>query len=114
MTGIPDKQMPQLINVLRQYQNVEKAAFFGSRAMGNARRGSDVDIALFGKSITDDDVWRIHDQLEEGTTLPYFFDVLHYETLNDVEIKAHINRVALEFYDRTHFTPLPKLDPLLY
>ncbi len=106
--------MPQLINVLRQFQNVEKAAFFGSRAKGNAELGSDVDIALYGADIDHQDVWRIHDQLEEGTTLPYFFDVLHYETLSDSDVKAHIDRVALYFYDRNHFQPLPRLDPLLY
>ena len=114
MTGLPDKHLEKLINVLRQFQNVEKAAFFGSRAKGNAERGSDVDIALYGPEVTRKDVWKIHDQLEEGTTLPYFFDVLHYETLNDEDVKAHIDRVALYFYDRSNFTPLPRIKPLLY
>lgn len=114
MTGLPDKHLAVLIDVLRQFETVEKAAFFGSRAKGNAEPGSDVDVALFGSSVSSDDLWRIKDQLEEGTTLPYFFDVLHYETTSNEAIKAHIDRVALYFYDRKDFTALPKLNPLLY
>jgi len=53
-------------------------------------------------------------QLEQGTPLPYFFDVLRYEALADPDIKAHIDRIALTFYERKKHTTLPRIKPMLY
>lgn len=113
MTGLPENHSKTLIDVLRQFPSVDAAAYFGSRAKGNAEPGSDVDIALYGAAISSKDLWRIKYQLEEGTTLPYFFDLVPYEQLANEALKAHIDRVARFFYDRNNFTPLPRIDPLL-
>ena len=51
---------------------------FGSRAKGTALRGSDVDLALKGKLVTDRTVRRLANALEESA-LPYFFDIAIYQ-----------------------------------
>ncbi|EXJ09015.1 hypothetical protein D791_04058 [Nitrincola nitratireducens] len=48
--------------------------------------------------MTYDSVIRLSDVLNEVLPLPYFFDVLNYNTLSDPELKAHIDRVGLEIY----------------
>jgi predicted nucleotidyltransferase len=43
--GLLDRDMEAIAAVLSQEPRVEKAIIFGSRAKGNFRNGSDVDLA---------------------------------------------------------------------
>jgi len=70
---------------LRLHSKIEKATIFGSRAKGNASRGSDIDIALSGKDLRFIDLCGGHEQLfisrysglnmmeivSQSTTFPY-------------------------------------------
>ena len=94
------KDINNIKNLLALYTEVEKAVLFGSRAKGNNRKGSDVDIALFGKNIKTV-LWKIRYQLEEETTMPYFFDVVDYSAIKNSELLAHINRVGKIFYKKS-------------
>jgi len=47
--GLKTSDLDLIIEILRRYPDVEEALIFGSRAMGNYKPGSDVDIALKGK-----------------------------------------------------------------
>jgi predicted nucleotidyltransferase len=79
--GLSDKQLKQIIDVLRQYKDIDKAVLFGSRAMGNYKKGSDVDIAIMGKNADFTLAAKIKSHLEDDTYLPYFFDVISYNTI---------------------------------
>lgn len=97
-TGLSDSDYALIAEAAKQQSEIESLVLFGSRAKGNFRKGSDVDIAVKGLSVTYDSVIRLSDQLNEVLPLPYFFDVLNYNTLSDPELKAHIDRVGLEIY----------------
>jgi predicted nucleotidyltransferase len=75
---------------------VERAVIFGSRAKGNYKRGSDVDIAVFG-DLTYSQVSHIEYQLNEETKVPLFFDVIAYKLVENENLKDHIDRVGIEF-----------------
>lgn len=81
----------KVLEVLKAYPAVDAALLFGSRAMGREKRGSDVDIALKGK-IDFSTLSAISYALNEQTNLPYFFDVLAYEKIENTALKAHIDR----------------------
>jgi predicted nucleotidyltransferase len=70
---------------------------FGSRAKGNYKNGSDVDIALKGK-LSFETITHINYLLNEETTMPYKFDVLNYHTIQDKDLIEHINRAGICFY----------------
>jgi len=53
---------------------------FGSRAKGTEKIGSDVDLAVKEERVTPEQVLELKDLLEEETLIPYFFDILHYNT----------------------------------
>ena len=69
---------------------------YGSRAKGDYQRGSDIDLAF---SSPVDYSAELHEALDELPT-PYLFDVTHFETLRHKELKEHIERVGVVFYER--------------
>ena len=49
--GLSERVMTLIVQQLKRFPQIEKAIIFGSRAMGNFKPGSDIDLALMGKSI---------------------------------------------------------------
>ena len=41
--------MDLIVSALKKWHEIEQAAIFGSRGMGNYKDGSDVDIVIYGK-----------------------------------------------------------------
>jgi predicted nucleotidyltransferase len=73
---------------------------FGSRAKGTQKIASDVDLAIKGKAVTYATAVRLADMLNEEKPLPYFFDVLHYESIIEPRLLEHIDRVGIVLYAR--------------
>ena len=94
-TGLSGKTLQKIKGVLNQFTEVEKACVFGSRAKGNFKLGSDIDIALFGEGITPKILQKMAYQLNEETTMPYFFDLVHYESITNDALLAHIKEFGL-------------------
>jgi len=94
-TGLSEKTLQQIKHTLDQFTEVEKACVFGSRAKGNFKVGSDIDIALWGERITPKILQRIAYQLNEETIMPYFFDLVHYESITNDALLVHINELGL-------------------
>jgi len=98
--GLTDNQLKQILDVLAQYPNVEKAVIFGSRAIGNNREASDVDIAIMGKKADFNLAGKIKSHLEDDTYLPYFFDIISYNDITSKEIKQHIQKYGKVIYEK--------------
>jgi predicted nucleotidyltransferase len=98
--GLVEGDLQNVVSVLIQFPEVELASVFGSRAKGNYKNGSDVDIALKGKQLSFMIVARINSILNEETSMPYRFDVLNYETITNNELKEHIDRIGLVIYNK--------------
>lgn len=92
--------MNMIINVLMNKKEVQKAAIFGSRSIGNYKNGSDIDIAIYGANITADLVNEISVELNEKLPLPYYFDIVHYDSLKHDGLKDHIDKYGKSFYDK--------------
>lgn len=88
---LPVETISQLVSIFSTYPEVERVVVFGSRALGNAKPGSDVDCAFSGKNLTSQLVSRIQNYLEEETLLPYFFDCIHIESTHNKALLEHIN-----------------------
>ncbi len=96
--GLRERDIETIICVLKKYSEVECVVLYGSRALGNFRKGSDIDLALKGKKLTSDICSHIHFELEEETLLPYFFDITHYETIDNDKLKEHIDQIGEVIY----------------
>ncbi|MDD4990884.1 MAG: restriction endonuclease subunit S [Paludibacter sp.] len=97
--GLEVQVIENIISVLEQHPKVDKAFVFGSRAKGNYRPDSDIDIAIKGNEITTDDIIAISVAIEtKGIT--HKFDLIDYNSIKEPALKEHIDRVGIEFYSR--------------
>lgn len=98
MFGLTEKDTDEIITILAKHAEIEQAIIFGSRAKGNYKNGSDVDIAIKGENITHELINAISQQLNEETLMPYQFDILDYFSIKNNSLNEHINRVGKVFY----------------
>lgn len=96
--GLSDKQINEIVNVLASYNEIEEALLFGSRAMDTYKEASDIDIALKGKKADRDLALRVKEQLDEETSLPFFFDVVAYSAIDSEDLKEQIKRWGKVLY----------------
>ena len=73
--GLPEDVFADIVNILRRYPEIKRAQIFGSRAKGNYKRYSDVDIAVYANSNCDLSQ-NIKDALEDLDII-YTYDVIH-------------------------------------
>jgi len=97
---LPHKTILQLDSIFSNYPEIERVIIFGSRALGNAKSGSDVDCAFSGKNLTSQLVSRIQNFLEEETLLPYFFDCIHVESTQNKALLEHVDTHGITLYLR--------------
>ncbi|MGB3312067.1 MAG: nucleotidyltransferase domain-containing protein [Nodosilinea sp.] len=71
--GLLSSDLHHITDALGQFNEIDQAVLFGSRAKGNYKQGSDVDLALKGDRITHRTVAALADCLNEDKPLPYFF-----------------------------------------
>ena len=97
--GLSEKTMGNIYRILKRYPEVEKAVIYGSRAMGNYREGSDIDMTLLGSGLSYDILGKILGDLDDSS-IPYLFDVSIYDRLKSDSLRDHINRRGKVLYDR--------------
>jgi len=97
--GLKDETVAQIARVLASFPQVERAVLFGSRAKGTHKRGSDIDLALVGSALDWRVLGRIDDALDD-LLLPYQFSLIIYGEKTDPAVAAHIQRVAIPFFER--------------
>jgi predicted nucleotidyltransferase len=98
MFGLLDRDMKHIKDVLLTFKEIETAILFGSRVMGNYKKGSDVDIAIVGKNVTRQTILKLDEYLNEMYPLPYFFDIVHYNECSNEKLIKHIDELGIEIY----------------
>ena len=83
--GLSEKHFQLIVETLKQ-ANIDRAMVFGSRAKGNWRENSDIDIAVFGEGVN---VGSLVAQLDE-LPMPYKFDIVDYNNINSCALREHI------------------------
>jgi predicted nucleotidyltransferase len=97
--GLPEGTVDQICTVLARHPAVERAVLYGSRAKGNYKPGSDIDLTLYGTGLTSAMCATIADALDD-LLLPYSIDLSVFSDLKHAELEVHIQRVGVVFYER--------------
>jgi uncharacterized protein len=95
---LDDRYLKMIMVIFRAYPQVELVVLYGSRAMKRHKPTSDIDLAVKGHRVDIRQIGEIKRRLEEETHIPYFFDVIHYETIQNQHLKQHIDRVGKVVY----------------
>lgn len=95
--GLPPQDIESVCRVFQKYPEIEQVQIFGSRAIGNYKKGSDVDLVLFG-DISHETLTRVRFELDEELPLPYKFDVVSWNEIEREEFKKHIQDFGKKFY----------------
>lgn len=96
--GISQKSYLLILPVFTKYAEIDEVILFGSRAKGNYRNTSDIDLAIKGEGCTDMLALEIEAYINEELPVPYYVDVINYNGVHNQDLKEHINRVGKTFY----------------
>ncbi len=100
MSGLKEDVMEKICAVLARHPQVEKAALYGSRAKGDYKNGSDIDLTLFGgEDLTLQVQYRIMDEIDD-LLLPYTIDLSIFDQIDDPDVVEHIRRVGKTLYEK--------------
>lgn len=99
--GLPDNTLATIRHILADCPAVEKAILYGSRAKGNYRPGSDIDLTLIGEQLDLRILGELAARLEESP-IPYQVDLSLWQQLNYAKLRDHIERVGVIFFQRAN------------
>ena len=96
--GLDEKVIESIVAILKKYEQVERAVIYGSRARGDYRKNSDIDIALFGDALTFSINTKIFYEIDDLYWV-YKIDLVNINSLSDTDkFKQNIIREGVEFY----------------
>lgn len=97
MFGLSDITVSDIKSVFIKHSNVREVVIFGSRAKGNYREGSDIDLAVIADNLTYNQLMDIMIEIDDLGLL-YKVDLIDYNKNKDYPIGEHIRRVGKTFY----------------
>jgi len=103
MFGLKTETINAIQEVFTNYPEVEKSILYGSRAKGNYRPGSDIDLTLLGEKLTLTILQKIENELDD-LLLPYKIDLSVFHQIGNPDLVAHIESVGQVFYQKEHVT----------
>lgn len=95
--GLSENVQRIIKSVFEKQPKIDKVILYGSRAIGNYKNGSDIDLMLEGDQLRLDDLLEIMVQLD-NLDLPYKFDISIRHSIQNDALIEHIERVGITFY----------------
>ncbi|MFZ4544260.1 MAG: nucleotidyltransferase domain-containing protein [Saprospiraceae bacterium] len=104
--GLKSSTLQGIQNTLLQFSQIEEVILYGSRAMGNFKPGSDIDLAIIGKNLSHSKINQISLKLDD-LNLPYTFDICDFSKINNKDLINHILNAGILFYKRKEVETAP-------
>lgn len=95
--GLPAYAVEQLCELFSQWPQIEVVVLYGSRAKGNFRPGSDIDLTIQGKTLDLSALLAIENQIDD-LLLPWSVDLSLLHLIDNASLVEHIERVGVPFY----------------
>ena len=97
--GLSEQTCATIRKILDQHPMIDKAVIYGSRAKGNYKNGSDIDLTLMGNALDYKTLSAVAWALDESL-IPYTVDLSLFEKIESPALREHIERVGKVFYER--------------
>ncbi|MGZ3745221.1 MAG: nucleotidyltransferase domain-containing protein [Pseudobdellovibrionaceae bacterium] len=103
--GLSKENIQKILKVLAQYSQIESAVIYGSRAKGNYKPGSDIDLCVIAPTMDLSLKFKLENELDD-LLLPYKIDLSLFHKIENKDLKDHILRVGKEIY-KNNFLKCP-------
>ena len=98
--GLSEQTLQKIRDVFNQYSQVEEVVLYGSRARGDYKNGSDIDLTLRGgDALTHTILSKIANDLDDQL-LPYTIDLSIFKNIRNPDMVEQIERVGVVFYKK--------------
>ena len=94
--GLPEKAIEKMCNVFAHYSEIDQVILYGSRAKGNQKLGSDIDLTLMGEDLDLGIQFKVENDLDD-LLLPWMIDLSIYSHIKNKELLEHIDRIGKPF-----------------
>ncbi len=98
--GLKPEQIDAICQCFAQYPAIEQVILYGSRAKGNFKNGSDIDLTIIDSGIAFSELLQLENKLDD-LLLPYKIDLSLKRQINNAELLNHIERVGKLFYKQS-------------
>src|SRR5690606_2495564 len=95
--GLTAEEMEIIFTIFRNSPEIKQVNIYGSRAKGNWKAGSDIDLVIMDENITSETIWKLKEAFEDSL-LPYFVGLQLFSELPESDYKSHIKRIGQPFY----------------
>jgi predicted nucleotidyltransferase len=102
--GLKKETIEKIIDIFERHDEIEAVLLYGSRAKGNFKPGSDIDLTLIGKRLHLTLLNKVSLELDD-LLLPYIFDLSLYNHIKQPDLIDHIQRVGKVFYSKRNICP---------
>ncbi|MFZ6033710.1 MAG: nucleotidyltransferase domain-containing protein [Melioribacter sp.] len=93
LSGVAAGDWEAIVDKIIKNKKVKKIILFGSRAKGNYKKGSDIDIAIIADRLSYEELNQIRVDVSE-LMLPFKIDIIDFNKINNSELREHIQRVG--------------------
>lgn len=97
--GLKEDHIKNINSVFQEYSVIDKVLLYGSRAKGNYRNGSDIDLTIISDALDFNTLLRIETQIDD-LLLPFKIDLSIFNKIENLDLIEHINRVGKVFYEK--------------
>lgn len=95
--GLTPSVIEMIRSVFAHYPSVTEVRVYGSRAKGDYRPGSDIDLSIMDENVSSADLMNIGIEFDDLPTL-YSIDLSLFRQIDNPALTEHILRVGKVFY----------------
>ena len=99
--GLPITAIRKIQGIFQDHPNIQYVTLYGSRAKGNDRPGSDIDLCITSDNLDLTELLKIENQLDD-LLLPWKIDLSLKHSIDNPALLEHIHTVGVLFYTAHH------------
>lgn len=108
MFGLKQQHIDAINEHFARFPQIEQVIVYGSRAKGNYKNGSDIDLTVKG-DLDYSSLLKLENLLDD-LLLPYKMDISLYRQISNPDLVDHIDRVGLTFYKKQTMAGRPPVE----
>lgn len=96
--GLKETIIDKINALCQRYSGINKIIIYGSRAKGNYKDGSDIDLTIVG-DIDLSTMFKLENEIDD-LMLPYMIDLSIMHKIENPDLLDHIHRIGQVFYQK--------------